>query len=133
MVKVVVNTQRDGMFGYGLAAGRMMAAGGDPEAQEALRRYEIDLVQGGNGWGAVWTSPNPRRDDPLLVKAVEKLGERANWDDFSRLAVVEAPDRWRIVESCDGTEYVARSLGIKPWLLGATYLAALSAIVLFSR
>jgi len=47
------------------------------------------------------------RDDPMLVKVVETLGEKAN-GDFSELKIVEIPDdvRWEVKEY-DGSEWVA--------------------------
>lgn len=52
---------------------------------------------------------NILRDDPVLVKVVETLGERAN-DAYSRLKVVEVPDGvdWTIAEYY-GLEWVAEA------------------------
>ena len=49
------------------------------------------------------------RDDPMLVKAVEELGDKANYQ-FSELKVVEIPDGidWSI-EEYDGMEHVAEA------------------------
>jgi xanthine dehydrogenase molybdopterin-binding subunit B len=50
---------------------------------------------------------NIERDDPILVKVVEELGDKAN-GRFSDLEVVEIPDdiEWDI-EEYDGKEWVA--------------------------
>lgn len=52
-----------------------------------------------------WDIP---RDDPALVHAVEKLGDRAA-DMVSRLKVVEIPDgiEWFVHEGQGGVEWVA--------------------------
>jgi hypothetical protein len=50
-----------------------------------------------------------KRDDPVLVKVVEELGEQAN-TRYSNLKVVEIPDEveWSIHEY-DGVEWVAEA------------------------
>ena len=50
-----------------------------------------------------------KRDDPVLVKVVEELGEQAN-TRYSNLKVVEIPDEveWSIQEY-DGVEWVAEA------------------------
>ena len=54
-----------------------------------------------------WSEYEIERDDPVLVKTVEELGERA-FGNHSRLEVVEIPDdvEWEISEY-DGSEHVA--------------------------
>lgn len=50
-----------------------------------------------------------RRDDPDLIKVVEKLGDTAN-SKYSKLKIVEIPDgiNWE-VEEYDGIEWIAES------------------------
>ena len=47
------------------------------------------------------------RNDPILVKVVEQLGDKAN-DKYANLVVVEVPDdaAWHVAEY-DGNEWVA--------------------------
>lgn len=49
----------------------------------------------------------PERNDPLLVKVVEILGEKAN-GEYAELKIVEIPDDvdW-IIEEYDGAEWVS--------------------------
>ena len=55
----------------------------------------------------VFTERDIPRDDPLLVKVVNELGERAN-NKYSKLKIVEIPAdvEWEI-EEYDGDEWVA--------------------------
>ena len=48
-----------------------------------------------------------KRDDPMLIRVIEELGQRAN-GQFANLKIVEIPDEveWQI-EEYDGSEWVA--------------------------
>jgi hypothetical protein len=48
-----------------------------------------------------------KRDDPILIQVVEKLGDKAN-TPYSKLKIVEIPDdvEWQI-QSLDGNEWIA--------------------------
>jgi hypothetical protein len=53
-----------------------------------------------------WYNGNLERDDPILIKVVEEMGEEAN-GDYSNLEIVEIPDDvvWEI-DDYDGYETV---------------------------
>jgi len=53
-----------------------------------------------------WGENNIKRNDDILIKVIEELGEKAN-GEYSRLKIVEIPDdiKWKI-ENYDGCEYV---------------------------
>lgn len=59
-----------------------------------------------DSYGAV-SEHDIKRDDPLLVEAVERLGDKAGYE-YASLKVVEIPDdvEWQI-EEYDGNEWVA--------------------------
>lgn len=56
--------------------------------------------------GYIWSSSDIKRDDPLLIEAVNILGREAN-TRFSALKVVEIPDgiEW-VIDEYDGAESV---------------------------
>lgn len=68
---------------------------------EGLNDEEIDKIEIFHTWGDI------SRDDPMLIKTVQDLGEKS-WGDFSNLKIVEIPDdvEWYI-EEYDGNEHVA--------------------------
>jgi hypothetical protein len=87
MQKIVIN-DRHGGFGL---------------SEEALAVYNLAY----NSNTALDYDANIPRNDPVLVRIVETLGERAN-SRYSRLKVVEIPDdvEWTVCEY-DGCEWVA--------------------------
>lgn len=73
-----------------------------------------DVVSGEVLWGDGYKEHyfydnNIKRSDPLLVRCVEELGEKAN-GDCAKLRVVEIPDgtSWEIDEY-DGNEHIAET------------------------
>jgi hypothetical protein len=77
----------------------------------SISREAIDLYNHYAGFDAV-TSPYAQRDeyhrdDPMLVRVVRELGERAN-GDHAQLKIVTIPDDvdW-ILEEYDGIEWIA--------------------------
>lgn len=54
-----------------------------------------------------WNTHNIPRNDPVLVEAVEVLGQKAD-GDFAELKVVEIPDdvEW-VIQEYDGYEWIA--------------------------
>lgn len=75
----------------------------------------IKLTKKNDAWGVshytegdrYWSGRDVDRDDPILIKVIEKLGEGAN-GSFAALKIVEIPDDvdWQI-EEYDGREWVA--------------------------
>lgn len=55
----------------------------------------------------IWTEDDVPRDDPILVKVVEELGDES-WGPHAKLKIVEIPTdvKWEI-EDYDGREWVA--------------------------
>jgi hypothetical protein len=68
--------------------------------------YELYCDLTGQKLGEIYQS-DIRRDDPMLIKVIEILGEEAN-GNFSELKIVEIPDdvEW-IIEEYDGAEWIA--------------------------
>jgi hypothetical protein len=54
-----------------------------------------------------WYDHDIERDDPMLIRVIEELGQRAN-EKYSNLEIVEIPDgvKWQI-EEYDGNEHIA--------------------------
>jgi hypothetical protein len=103
-MKIVINACFGG-FSISPDAARFMAERGSKTAKAELQEWEkgrrffgYGYVEGGDGY---------KRDDPLLVEAVETLGEKA-CGSCAKLVVVEIPDGidWEI-EEYDGSEYIA--------------------------
>lgn len=93
-MKIVINN-RYGGFSLSKEATEWMAEKGHPEAAKELTEVP-------------WYGFRPEnRVDPILIEAVETLGEAAN-GRFAKLKVVEVPDEvdWEIQEY-DGVEWVA--------------------------
>ncbi len=70
----------------------------------------IDLLQEirslGRYWDVNWTG---ERDDPMVIRVVEELGEKAN-GKHAKLKVVEIPDGTKYtVEEYDGNEHIAEA------------------------
>lgn len=93
--KIVINTCYGG-FSLSREAIELMAAWGHEEALEVLKRDTFYAYL-----------PKTLRNDALLVKVVETLGEKAS-GEVTDLKVVEIPDEveW-IIEEYDGNEWVA--------------------------
>ena len=77
--------------------------GGFSLSDEAYELY-CDLT--GQKSGEIYVT-DIRRDDPMLIKTIEILGEKAN-DSFSKLKVVDIPDEveW-VLQEVDGAEWIA--------------------------
>jgi hypothetical protein len=77
--------------------------GGFSLSDEAYELY-CDLTGQKSGEVMLW---DIRRDDPMLIKTIEILGEKAN-DSFSKLKVVDIPDEveW-VLQEVDGAEWIA--------------------------
>ena len=106
MSKIVINRCYGG-FSISREAAAYMAERGHAQAAA-----ELTAAGEGNfyGFGHVnGFDDSYKRDDPLLVEAVETLGDAAN-GSCSRLTVEEIPDgvEWQI-EEYDGFEHVAES------------------------
>lgn len=104
-MKVVINACYGG-FSISLAAAQHMAAAGSLRAQKEIAEskghfYGHGYVEGMDG--------TYDRADPLLVFAVESLGDKAS-GDCANLKVVEIPDgvEWEI-EEYDGIEHIAEA------------------------
>ena len=101
-MKIVINSCYGG-FSISLAAAQHMAAAGSLLAQKEInspgRFYGYGYVDGvGDGYD---------RGDPLLVAAVEALGDAAN-GGCAKLRVVEIPDGTDYeIDEYDGFERVA--------------------------
>lgn len=106
-MKLVINTCWGG-FGISRAAAEHMAANGSERAKQELLQnpnkwYGYGYVEGMSGPDDYTYS----RHDPLLVAAVEALGEKAN-GKYADLKVVEIPDGIEYyIEEYDGKEWVA--------------------------
>jgi len=76
----------------------------DKKSEESLKKYGD--YRGVNDKGYCLSVYDINRDDPMLIKVVEELGEEAN-DIFSNLEIVEIPDGvdWEI-EEYDGMESI---------------------------
>ena len=100
-MKLVINSCYGG-FSISLAAARWMAERGHTTAQANVNQYDK-----GNDKQKRWYSGHDyERNDPLLIQAVEVLGDAAN-GECAKLKVVEIPDgiKWGIDEY-DGIEHV---------------------------
>lgn len=96
MKKIVIN-RRYGGFSVSQEAAQYMAARGSKVAAAELREFEKEGYW--YGYGISEGFSEYERDDPYLVEAVERLGERANGSS-ALLKVVEIPDEvdWYISE-----------------------------------
>ena len=104
MTRIVINSCYGG-FSISREAAEYMAERGHAQAAA-----ELTAAGGFYGYGYVGGFDDGyKRDDPLLVEAVETLGDAAN-GSCSRLTVEEIPDgvEWQI-EEYDGFEHVAES------------------------
>lgn len=99
MVKVVVNRCYGG-FSISRACAEHMAQAGSSAAKQLIADAEKTRWYGFFG-------NDEARADPLLVAAIEELGDAAN-GEVARLDVVEVPDdvSWQI-EEYDGQEWIA--------------------------
>uniref|UniRef100_A0A6M3LT25 Uncharacterized protein n=1 Tax=viral metagenome TaxID=1070528 RepID=A0A6M3LT25_9ZZZZ len=80
--------------------------GGFSLSPEAYKELEIDW----DGFGFAYRGD---RDNPKLVAAVEKLGNKAN-GSCAKLKVIEIPDDVKyIIEEHDGSEHIAEEY--KTW------------------
>lgn len=98
-MKVVINGTYGG-FSVSETGTRWMAEQGDQSAIDFLNKWEESKC-------AWWGFRPEDRANPILVRAVEKLGKEAN-GTYANLRVVEIPDdvEWQ-VEEYDGLEWVA--------------------------
>lgn len=108
MVKVVISTC---IGGYGLSAkafGRLLELGYQPDAYEMKRYEEMRVVEDPieRSFHSLYTFDR-ERDNPLLIRVVEELGEEAN-SCGSELHIVEIPDgvNWYVHEDDSGYETV---------------------------
>lgn len=81
-MKIVINRYWGG-YGISKEAAEFMAARGSEIAKTELEKYRAE----GNWYGFMY---GVERNDPLLVLAVETLGEES-WGELSKLEVVEIP------------------------------------------
>ena len=102
-MKLVINTCWGG-FSISREAAEHMAANGSELAKKELAEspdrkwYGYGFIDGSEGY---------QRHDPLLIAAVEALGEKA-WGTHAELRVVEIPDGVEyFIEEYDGKEWVA--------------------------
>jgi hypothetical protein len=65
------------------------------------------MIEGYPSDGTHWSSSDLDRDDPILIKVLEELGEEAN-GDFAALKIVDIPEgvEW-MIEEHDGNEHIA--------------------------
>jgi hypothetical protein len=104
MTKIVINAAHGG-FNISAEACKLMREWGD---EEALSETMIgEKYRDGSGICDIEHLSRFSRDNPNLVRVVEKLGEKANGPGAS-LLVVEIPNgvEWEIQEY-DGAEWVA--------------------------
>lgn len=96
-MKIVINRCYGGFSVSQECAERMAAAGSAAAIEELGQKHYSGFLR------------DVRRDDPLLVEAVEALGEAAD-GSMASLTVVEIPDdvKWQI-EEYDGMEWVAET------------------------
>lgn len=105
-MKIVINSCFGG-FSISREAAQYMAERGHKQAAEELAESEGKQFF---GYGHVkGFAHGYHRHDPLLVEAVETLGQAAN-NFCSNLTIVEIPDGidWQI-EEYDGQEHIAES------------------------
>ena len=103
--KIVINRCYGG-FSLSEQATKMLAGWGNPEAKEYLVhvRHMLNFHSfGGDGIA---------RHDPLLVKVVETLGEKAS-ADFSQLEIREISGSKYIIKEYDGMESIKEPHDIK--------------------
>jgi hypothetical protein len=99
-MKVVINRCWGG-FSISREAAEYMAIRGHKEAQEILDEFR----KTGRWYGYVCDS-DKERSNPLLVEAVEVLGDKAD-GDLARLTIVEIPDGVDYyIDDYDGKESV---------------------------
>ena len=75
----------------------------DRESRNDTERFGLRLIVD----GGEWTSTNLKRDDPVLVSVVKRLGKKAN-GRYADLKIVKIPAsvEWGIMDY-DGQEWVA--------------------------
>jgi len=101
MRKIVINVKYGG-FGLSVQAIELYGKLKGLNLQKIGRQYYIDGDDKKR-----FSVYNLKRDDPILVEVVEKLGELSS-DQFSRLKIVKIPEnvKWTI-KDYDGLEHVA--------------------------
>ena len=77
----------------------------DRESRNDTARFGLRLIVDGDEW----TSTNLKRDDPVLVSVVKRLGKKAN-GQYAELKIVKIPASvaWEIMDY-DGREWVAEA------------------------
>ena len=77
----------------------------DRESRNDTERFGLRLIVD----GGEWTSTNLKRDDPVLVSVVKRLGKKAN-GQYAELKIVKIPASvaWEIMDY-DGREWVAEA------------------------
>jgi hypothetical protein len=106
-MKIVINACYGG-FGISRKAAEHMAANGSAQAHAELALADKEGYWHGYGYSPDGGYTEYKRDDPLLVAAVEALGSEAN-GSCAQLKVVEIPNGidWEIVDY-DGNEHIAQ-------------------------
>lgn len=104
-MKVVINRKYGGFGLSNEAMARYIEEKGLSYKLEKNKKFNFEFYV--NEDGEDFHYLDIKRDDPLLVKIVEEMGEKS-WDRYAELKVVEVPDhiKWHIHEY-DGMEYVA--------------------------
>ena len=79
----------------------------DRESRDDTARFGLRLMVDGVEWSSSMTSTNLKRDDPVLVSVVKRLGKKAN-GQYAELKIVKIPASvaWEIMDY-DGREWVA--------------------------
>lgn len=104
--KIVINRCYGG-FSLSAKAATMLAAWGNPEAKEYLAEIAPHLKYHNNFYAS-----ETARHDPLLVRVVETLGEKAN-GDCSLLEIREISGSKYIIKEYDGMESIREPHDIK--------------------
>lgn len=107
-MKIVICDEHGG-FGLSKKAFERFLEAGYPEALKEKEWKDNALAKDAKADGWMWRSclSGIARNDPLLIKIVEEMGQEAA-GDCAHLKIVEIPDgvEWQ-VEEYDGAEWVA--------------------------
>jgi len=105
-MKVVINIGIGG-FAISKEAAKFMAARGNKIAEEELKIYNMSPYSQWHGYGDISVSVGGYvRTDPILIEAVEKLGEEANYASLLKIVTIPDDIEWYIWEADDGSEAV---------------------------
>jgi hypothetical protein len=107
-MKVAINRCWGG-FGLSKEANDLMASWGHPGALHEIKWREEEYAKHPKRAGLYDNSFNPHcdRHDPLLIKAIETLGEEKASGDLGKVHIVEIPDGVQYeIDDYDGMETI---------------------------